>query len=85
MPEKFEKKKFVLNCGPLLKGSLGNNAQVVSTVPRSGVASTLQKCGALPTVLFGFSFGAILAYETACALSAMASPGALHRPTIGTG
>merc|ERR1712216_995273 len=33
------------------------------------VADALAKAGALPIVLFGFSFGAILAYETAILLA----------------
>mmetsp|Transcript_8651 Transcript_8651/g.15556 ORF Transcript_8651/g.15556 Transcript_8651/m.15556 type:complete len:405 (+) Transcript_8651:53-1267(+) len=40
----------------------------------AAVSATLGKCGTVPVLLFGFSFGAILAYETAVLLEAAGIP-----------
>lgn len=56
--------------GSRMKEPLISDATEVATA----VADALQKAGSIPTVFFGFSFGAILAYETALLMAEKGSP-----------
>jgi len=49
------------------------NAENASEIA-DAVVEALKKAGEIPTVLFGFSFGAVLAYETAVRLTAGGKP-----------
>lgn len=56
--------------GSRMKEALMNDSKAVA----EAVADACEKAGTIPTVYFGFSFGAILAYETACIMQAKGKP-----------
>lgn len=56
--------------GARMKEALMGDSAAVATA----VADALEKAGTIPTVFFGFSFGAILAYEVATILAGKGKP-----------